>query len=51
MLYRLTSVRGAVVYLAPLALLLVTVIQGLAAGKGASALSDLASNASKLLPG
>jgi hypothetical protein len=49
-LYSITNVRAAVAYLAPLALLLFSVIQGLASGSGASALGELVSNAGSLLP-
>ncbi len=51
LLYRLTSVRSLVVYAAPVAVLLFTVVHGLATGKGAAALGDLVTNASSLIPG
>lgn len=50
-LYSITSARVAVAYLAPLVLLLLSVGQGLATGEGASALEQLLTNASSLIPG
>ncbi|HEX5763802.1 MAG TPA: hypothetical protein VFY04_11875 [Solirubrobacterales bacterium] len=49
-LYNVTSARATLAYVAPLALLLFGVIRGLASGEGASALEELVSNASSLLP-
>ena len=49
--YHLTSVRAVTAYAAPAALVLFTVVHGLATGKGASALGDLVANAPSLLPG
>jgi hypothetical protein len=49
-LYSITSARAALAYLAPLALLLGSVIHGLATGNGASALQELATHAQSLLP-
>jgi hypothetical protein len=50
-LYSITTVRVAVTYLASSALLLFSVGQGLATGEGASALEQLITNASSLIPG
>ena len=49
-LYSITSMRAGLAYLAPLGILLLSVIQGLANGSGASALGELVTNASSLLP-
>lgn len=49
-LYSITSARSALAYLAPLALLLGSVIHGLATGNGTSALQELAAHAESLLP-
>ena len=50
-LYRITSLRAAIAYIAPLLVLLFTVIQELRSGHAPSALGDLASHASALVPG
>lgn len=49
-LYEITSVRVGLAYLAPALLLIFSVGQGLASGDGASALEQLITNASSLVP-
>jgi len=49
-LYNITDLRSALVYLGPLAVVLIGVIQGLANGSGVSALQELATHSSSLVP-